>query len=83
MPTFADIIDRWPRPAPVTLAADIAEQPATVRQWRNRSVLPDRKWKATVEAAQRRGIEGVTLEVLAEIAERQARDAAPAASAAE
>lgn len=73
MLTFADIIDLWPKPSPVTLAGDLDELPGTVRQWRNRSVLPDRKWKATVEAAQRRQIDGVTLEVLAEIAARQAQ----------
>lgn len=82
MPTFADIIDLWPKPAPVTLAGDLDELPGTVRQWRNRSVLPDRKWKATVEAAQRRGIEGVTLEILAEIAAQDAGAAGASAAAA-
>jgi hypothetical protein len=78
MPTFADIIDLWPRPSPVTLAADLGELPATVRQWRNRSVLPDRTWKACVEAAARRGLEGVTLDVLATIAAGKASAAGAA-----
>jgi len=82
MHTFADIIDLWPKPAPVTLAADLGEQPGTVRQWRNRSVLPDRVWKATVESAERREIPGVTLEVLAEIAARAAQRSEPAGAAA-
>ena len=83
MPTFADIINLSPKPSPVTLGADLGELPTTVRQWRNRSVLPDRKWKAAVEHARRRGIEGVTLEILAEIAARGDGAGAAAASAAE
>lgn len=68
MTTFADIIDLWPKPSPVTLADDLGEHAGTVRQWRNRAVLPDRVWKKVVAAAENRGIEGVTLEVLATIA---------------
>lgn len=85
MKTFADVIDLWPRPVTVTLAADLAEQPGTVRQWRSRSVLPDRVWRKVVESARARGIEGVTLELLAEIAEAAAcaRTATEAASVGE
>lgn len=68
MSTFSAVIDRWPEPAPVTLAADIGEEPGTVRQWRNRNVLPDRVWLSVVEAAGRRGIDGVSLELLASLA---------------
>lgn len=73
MQTFASIINRWETPA--QLAEDIGEEVGTVRQWRNRDTLPDRVWKKTVEAAQTRGFEGVTLEVLADIAANQARAA--------
>ena len=73
MPTFASIINLWETPA--QLAEDLGEEVGTVRQWRNRDSLPDRVWKKTVEAAQARGLEGVTLEVLAEIAAQQARAA--------
>lgn len=82
MPTFADIINLWPKPAPVTLGVDLGELPVTVRAWRTRNVLPDRKWKRVVECARLRGIEGVTLEILAEIA-AQGEGAAAAASEAE
>lgn len=81
MPTFADIINLWPKPAPVTLGGDLGELPVTVRAWRTRNVLPDRTWKAAVEHARRRGIEGVTLEVLADIAARGGGDAAAATGA--
>lgn len=73
MNTFAAIINAWESPG--QLAEDLGEEPGTVRQWRNRDTLPDRVWKATVEAAERRGIAGVTLEVLADIAAGQARPA--------
>lgn len=69
MKTFAALIDLWPKPVTVTFAADLSVPPGTVRQWRSRSVLPDRVWRKVVESARMRGIEGVTLEVLAEIAE--------------
>lgn len=74
MNTFRDVIDRWPEPAPVTLAADLGEEPGTVRQWRNRNVLPNRVWLSIVEVAQRRDIDGVTLEVLASIASAKKRE---------
>ncbi len=73
MQTFTDVINRWEKPS--DLAEDLGEEVGTVRQWRNRDTLPDRVWKATVEAAERREFRGVTLEVLAEIAARQARAA--------
>lgn len=70
--TFSDIIDLWPDPAPVTLAQDLNEEPGTVRQWRSRDTLPSRVWRRTVRSAERRRIDGVTLDVMASIAERQA-----------
>lgn len=75
MQTFAEVIDKWPEPSPVTLGEDIGVPAGTVRQWRNRNTLPDRVWKATVEAAQKRGIPDVNLERLAEIAARQSEAA--------
>lgn len=72
MHTFADIIDLWPKPSPVTFAEDIGEESGTCRAWRNRNTLPDRVWRKVVAAAEKREIEGVTLEVLARIAEKQA-----------
>ena len=78
--TFTDIINAWEKPA--HLAEDIGEEVGTVRQWRNRDTFPDRVWKAAVEAAARRGIEGVTLERLAAIAARAHRAVAATTEAA-
>lgn len=75
MLTFAQIIDKWPKPSPVSLGQDIGVPSGTVRQWRNRNTLPDRVWRAVVEAAGRRGIEGVSLETLAEIADQPKKEA--------
>lgn len=72
MQTFTAVINLWPEPSPVTLGADIGEQPGTVRQWRNRNVLPESKWLDIVQAATRRKIQGVTLETLATIAKAKA-----------
>jgi hypothetical protein len=69
--TFSEIINRWGSPA--DLAEDLGEEVGTVRQWRNRNSLPDRVWKGAVASAAKRQIDGVTLEVLAEIAARQAQ----------
>lgn len=71
MKTFRDIINLWPKPAPVNFAEDIGEEPGTTRQWRNRNRLPSSRWLRTVDAARKRRINGVTLEALARIAEAQ------------
>lgn len=78
--TFTDIINAWEKPG--LLAEDIGEEVGTVRQWRNRDTFPDRVWKAAVAAAARRGIEGVTLELLASIAARAHRAVATTSAAA-
>jgi len=70
--TYTEVINLWPKPAPVTLGEDIDEAPGTVRQWRNRDVLPEYKWLDVVKSAERRDIRGVTLEVLARIAKARA-----------
>lgn len=78
MLTFTDIINRWPEPSPVTMGADLDEAPGTVRQWRNRDVLPEGKWLDIVRAAERREIDGVSLEVLARIAKAKSKAKAAA-----
>lgn len=71
MQTFSDIINLWPDPAPVSLAGDLQEEPGTVRQWRNRDVLPPGKWLGVIRSASRRRIRGVSLYRLARIAAAQ------------
>lgn len=86
METFTDIINAFGLaggdPATIALAGAIGEEPGTVRVWRHRNTLPNRVWKKTVEAAAQRGIAGVTLEALAEIAARQGEKASPPTEAA-
>ncbi len=76
--SFSEIINAFENGAnsgPIVLALQLDEEPGTVRQWRNRDVLPDRVWAATVAAAGRLRIEGVTLEVLAGLAAKKAKAA--------
>ncbi len=66
METFTDIIGRWPSAA--ALAADLAAQgvgvqPVTVRSWRKQGI-PGPYWDHLCEAAARRGLEGVTRDLL-------------------
>lgn len=65
METFRDIIDRWP--SLPEFAADIDVIYVTAQAMHRRDGIDDAYWKAMVEAAQRRGIEGVTLDLLASI----------------
>lgn len=66
MTTFTDIINLWP--TATELAADVSQTGLVVRAWRNRNSIPAEHWLRVVDAAARRGIEGVTLDLLARIA---------------
>ena len=66
MKTFADIIDAWP--SQKALAEDRSVRPSLVAVWRHRNSIPPAHWKGLVEDARRRGIPGVTLDLLAAIA---------------
>ncbi|WP_172822725.1 carph-isopro domain-containing protein [Paramagnetospirillum marisnigri] len=77
MKTFADIIALWG--TATALAADIGETGLNVRAWRNRNSIPASRWLDVIAAAKRRGIEGVTLDVLARLAARPSTDWTPPA----
>lgn len=66
MDTFSDIIDRWP--SLQHYAEDIGVQYVTAQLMRHRNSIASKHWKAVVCGAEKRRIEGVTLEALAEIA---------------
>lgn len=68
--TFADIINLWPKPGANALAADIDIAIITVRAWRRRGI-PSGYWLDVIAAATLRGIQGVTLELFAEMAANQ------------
>ena len=73
--TFPDVISKWPNAG--VLAKDINANRGTVKQWRRRQNIPPEYWLEIESAARRRGIEGVTVFTLAEIA-KQARPAVAA-----
>lgn len=66
MDTFTSIIDRWP--SLQDYADDIGVQYVTAQLMRHRNSIASKHWKAVVGGAEKRQIEGVTLEALAEIA---------------
>lgn len=74
--TYADIIGLWP--SAEALADDIGESGVTVRAWRNRGSIPSSRWLDIVAAAERRGLRGVSLEVLASVAAAKSKRPAPA-----
>jgi hypothetical protein len=68
METFSSIISLWPSHAP--LAEDMGVPPGHIAVWKRRNSIPARYWTRLVAGASKRDIEGVTLEALARIAER-------------
>jgi hypothetical protein len=65
MTTYTEIIDRWPSLS--TYADDIGVRYGTAQVMRYRGSIPAKYWKRVVTAAARRGIEGVSLDLLASI----------------
>jgi hypothetical protein len=72
--TFPAVIEMWPNAG--VLARDLCEDTsqtikrATIKQWKRREKIPGEYWLPIERAARRRGIENVTVFVLAEIAAR-------------
>ena len=67
MQSFIDIIDAWK--SRQDLAEDIGVKRTLVNVWRHRGSIPPPYWLKVAQAAQRRGIDGVTLESLAALGE--------------
>lgn len=61
--SHAEIINRWPSLS--AFAEDLSVSYGTAKAMRRRGGIPDRYWLTAVEAADRRGLDGVTLEGLA------------------
>lgn len=61
-----DVIALWPNRA--ALADDVAMNKATVRAWWNTDSIPPIHFDKVINAAARRGFDGVTYAVLARIA---------------
>lgn len=68
--TFAEIINLWP--SAVELAADVGVKEVTARAWKARGI-PAEYWADLIAAAARRQINGITADLLLEIASRQRR----------
>lgn len=59
------IIDAWPDLQSYAVDIDVTYEAA--KQMKRRDSIPDEYWQATVSGALRRGLAGVTLEILASI----------------
>jgi hypothetical protein len=66
MKSFSEIIDRWPSVA--EFAADLGVPANHARTMKARNSIPAERWIAVTQAAQTRGIDGITLESLAMLA---------------
>ncbi len=68
--SFRQLIEAWP---PGQLAADLGVDTQTVINWKGgknrKQSIPSSWWNSVVAAAAARRIEGVTLELLADLAE--------------
>ena len=62
MQSFVEIINAWPHPT--KFAEDVGVSPALVAVWKTRDTIPAAYWNWVVTAAERRRIEGITLELL-------------------
>lgn len=84
MHDFATIILSWPAPSIRTFADDLGVPYVNAQQMKLRNSIPDVYWDLVVEAAVRRGIDGITLEKLQQLSARKRRiagNAAPAVAA--
>lgn len=68
MQSFSELIDCFGGAA--QMASEIDVPANTIRQWAARDSIPAWSWQGIVEAAKRRSIEAVTLELLASLAAR-------------
>lgn len=67
MKTHADVIDLWPKPSIRTFADDIGVPYVNAQLMRYRKSIAVDHWETVVDAAARRGFDGVTMEVLARL----------------
>jgi len=75
--SISDLISRWPTVAAFT--SDVGCGYEAGRKMRDRESIAPEHWRAVVGACERKGVEGVTLDWLAEQAERRSRSEAEVA----
>lgn len=78
--THQDVINQWPSLA--AFAADLGVPSANVRMWRRRNSIPVSHFEAVVEAAAKRGFDGISYETLAKAQSVMRRAPAPQEAAA-
>ena len=66
--TFADIIEKF---GYAKLAEALGRPEGTVSSWKTRDSIPPDVWSSLVDAAARHGVEGISLDVLAALAEKR------------
>jgi hypothetical protein len=71
MQSFAALIDLWPDMA--VLSSDTGVKESHLRTMKARNSVPPDYWPAFVDSAKRRGIPGVTFDVLAGLYARRQR----------
>lgn len=70
--SFADLIGGWSDKQPIaTFARDIGVTTEHAAGMRRRDSIPAAHWNEVIYAAERRGIKGVTYELLANLASRR------------
>ncbi len=68
----------WPRV--VDFARDVKVTDLTARAWRNRDSIPAAHFNQVAKAAASRGYDGITVQTLADMAERRRRPDPPPSS---
>ena len=73
MQDFRAIICMWPRPSIRSFADDIGVPYGTAQIWKHRNSIPPEYWDLVVAAAERRGLDGISLEHLQRLAAAKRR----------
>ncbi len=68
--SFPELLKLWPTIS--ALAEDLGVKYLTARGWQQRGAVPAEYWLGLVASAEKRDIEGVTLELLAKLSAEQA-----------
>lgn len=78
MRTFAEIIAAWGDDA--VFAEEVGAPRSLVAVWKHRNSIPAPYWGGVIAGAEKRGLDGVTLELLARLSrQRRSADAEEAA----
>lgn len=81
--TFSELLKLWPSAGALAEDLNSPEAPVkevTARMWRQRGI-PSEYWLGIVAAADKRGIEGVSLDLLAKLSAEQAGRPVPEVAA--